>query len=95
MDRFVTRFAVGGLLALAAMTISPGAAAHGGRTDASGCHTESRTGERHCHGGTEEPDPVAEERECCRVCRAGQACGNSCISRDYECHQPPGCACDG
>lgn len=34
-------------------------------------------------------------RECCRVCRAGQACGNSCISRAYTCRQPPGCACDG
>jgi hypothetical protein len=32
---------------------------------------------------------------CCRVCTAGKACGNSCIARDKECHQPPGCACDG
>jgi len=24
-----------------------------------------------------------------------KACGNSCISRSYTCHQPPGCACDG
>jgi len=32
---------------------------------------------------------------CCKVCRAGKACGDSCISRDKTCHQPPGCACDG
>ncbi len=32
---------------------------------------------------------------CCKVCRKGKACGNSCISRDKACHQPPGCACDG
>ncbi len=32
---------------------------------------------------------------CCKICRRGKACGNSCISRSYRCHQPPGCACDG
>jgi hypothetical protein len=31
---------------------------------------------------------------CCKVCTTGKACGNSCISRAYTCHQPPGCACD-
>jgi hypothetical protein len=32
---------------------------------------------------------------CCKMCTKGKACGNSCISRDKICHQPPGCACDG
>ena len=32
---------------------------------------------------------------CCRYCCRGQPCGNSCISRSYRCHQPPGCACYG
>jgi hypothetical protein len=32
---------------------------------------------------------------CCKVCRKGKACGDTCISRDKECHTPPGCACDG
>lgn len=32
---------------------------------------------------------------CCRTCSKGKACGNSCISRSYTCHQPRGCACDG
>ena len=35
------------------------------------------------------------QRACCKVCHAGKACGNSCISRDKECHQPRGCTCDG
>ena len=32
---------------------------------------------------------------CCKVCTKGKACGDSCINRNYTCHQPPGCACDG
>lgn len=31
---------------------------------------------------------------CCKLCRKGQACGNSCISRRYTCRKPKGCACD-
>jgi competence protein ComEC len=31
---------------------------------------------------------------CCRVCTKGKACGNSCIARDLQCHQPTGCACN-
>jgi len=34
-------------------------------------------------------------RTCCKICTTGKACGDSCISRSYTCHQPPGCACDG
>jgi hypothetical protein len=33
--------------------------------------------------------------QCCKICRKGKACGNSCISRSYTCRKPPGCACDG
>jgi beta-lactamase superfamily II metal-dependent hydrolase len=33
-------------------------------------------------------------RTCCKVCTRGMACGDSCISQSYTCHQPPGCACD-
>jgi beta-lactamase superfamily II metal-dependent hydrolase len=38
------------------------------------------------------PEPSA--RGCCKVCSRGEACGDTCISRSYACHQPPGCACD-
>ena len=32
---------------------------------------------------------------CCKVCSAGKACGNTCISRSKNCHVGPGCACNG
>ncbi len=41
-----------------------------------------------------ESDSTQQARACCRVCTRGKACGNSCISRAYQCRQPPGCACD-
>jgi hypothetical protein len=31
---------------------------------------------------------------CCKFCRKGKACGNSCIKRTYPCYQAAGCACD-
>ncbi len=34
-------------------------------------------------------------RECCKICKKGKACGDSCIARDKQCNEPPGCACDG
>ena len=34
-------------------------------------------------------------QRCCKVCRRGYACGDSCISRSKSCHKGPGCACDG
>lgn len=37
----------------------------------------------------------ASPKGCCKVCRKGKACGDSCIAREKQCHQPPGCACDG
>jgi hypothetical protein len=44
------------------------------------------------------PQPSTTEREdpqknCCRICKSGCACGNSCISCSKTCRQPPGCAC--
>ncbi len=38
--------------------------------------------------------PSAVQAACCKTCRKGKACGNSCISRAKTCHKPPGCACD-
>lgn len=31
---------------------------------------------------------------CCKICRKGKACGNSCISRTKTCTKGKGCACD-
>lgn len=30
---------------------------------------------------------------CCKHCKAGKPCGDSCIARDRECHKGKGCAC--
>jgi hypothetical protein len=32
--------------------------------------------------------------KCCKICDAGKACGNSCISRSKNCHKGRGCSCD-
>lgn len=32
---------------------------------------------------------------CCKICRKGKACGNSCIKTTYTCRKGSGCACDG
>ncbi len=40
---------VGTLGAMAILV--PEAEAHGGRTDASGCHRDRSSGDRHCHNG--------------------------------------------
>ncbi len=39
--------------------------------------------------------PRVQPAACCKICRKGKACGNSCINRNYRCTKPPGCACDG
>ena len=38
------------------------------------------------------PDQIAAA--CCKLCRKGKACGNSCIKKSRSCTKPPGCACD-
>jgi hypothetical protein len=32
--------------------------------------------------------------QCCKICDRGKACGNTCISRSYNCHKGRGCACN-
>jgi hypothetical protein len=32
---------------------------------------------------------------CCKVCKTGKACGDSCISKSDTCHVGAGCACNG
>ena len=42
------------------------------------------------------PEPAAEApAACCKICRKGKACGDSCINKNYTCHKPPGCAWNG
>jgi len=43
------------------------------------------------------PTPAAVNtptQGCCKVCTNSKACGDGCISKNYTCHQPPGCACN-
>ena len=32
---------------------------------------------------------------CCKICRKGKTCGDSCIAEWMTCHKGKGCACDG
>ena len=41
------------------------------------------------------PGSATQARTCCKICKKGKACGNSCISRSKTCHKGPGCACNG
>jgi len=45
--------------------------------------------------GITAPDAAIAQQGCCKVCTIGKACGNTCISRDKQCHVGRGCACDG
>lgn len=38
--------------------------------------------------------PPTQTRTCCRYCSTGKACGDSCISRSYNCRRGAGCACN-
>ena len=59
--------------------------AHSGRTDSYGCHTNRKTGDYHCHN-YKAPEPqyktTTSKRSsaCCKYCKKGKACGDSCIS---------------
>lgn len=46
-------------------------------------------------GDDADPPDDVDEGECCVTCETSQACGNGCISKSFECHQEPGCACQG
>ena len=39
--------------------------------------------------------PPRRSRTCCKICRKGKACGDSCIARSKTCRKGPGCACNG
>lgn len=39
--------------------------------------------------------PVCALEMCCKRCRAGKPCGDSCIAKTSKCTKPKGCACQG
>jgi len=46
-------------------------------------------------GSDDDDDSSSSPGACCKICKKGKACGNTCISRDKQCHVGRGCACDG
>lgn len=40
-----------------------------------------------------DPDPQAPPRSCCKHCRKGKPCGDTCIPEGRTCHAGAGCAC--
>lgn len=55
---------------------------------------EWRAAERSKSTSSNEYTPIPLSVSCCKVCSAGKACGDSCISRAKQCHKGAGCACD-
>lgn len=45
-------------------------------------------------GAVQAPSDLVDPK-CCKICRKGKACGDSCISKDKTCHKGKGCACNG
>ena len=39
--------------------------------------------------------PVCAAEVCCKRCKAGKPCGDSCIAKTANCTKPKGCACQG
>ena len=38
---------------------------------------------------------VSFAKYCCKTCKKGKACGDSCISKTKVCYKAEGCACNG
>ncbi len=45
--------------------------------------------------GVKSPNTQDLSAKCCKICRKGKACGDSCIARSKTCNKGKGCACDG
>jgi hypothetical protein len=55
----------------------------------------SRGADRDSVERAEVTESAGDSVPCCKICRKGKACGDTCISRAFTCHKGPGCACDG
>lgn len=38
---------------------------------------------------------TAFAQACCKICKAGKACGDTCIAKEHTCTKGQGCACNG
>jgi len=56
---------------------------------------EARRAGRGCLHPDPEESSNTSNTACCKMCRNGKACGDSCIPWSQSCHHKPGCACQG
>lgn len=42
----------------------------------------------------QDADSSLQQGYCCKICRQGKACGDTCIATWKTCHVGVGCACD-
>ncbi len=40
-------------------------------------------------------DSPTDAKSCCKVCKTGKACGDTCIDKSATCRVGQGCACNG
>ena len=62
-------------------------------TNGNGRFAESRKSKSSAVGDSSWLEPSA--MTCCKICKAGKPCGDSCISSSSICRKAPGCACAG
>lgn len=75
------------VLAVFMVILSTPVFAHSGRTDGSGCHTNRKTGDYHCHGGGSKAEAKTESRTSARTHARGQSPSAAviCSSNLYNC----------
>lgn len=72
-------------IAAALLFSSPLALAHGGGTDANGCHTNKKTGEYHCHGESSIAKIAKTEAKTTAKTEARTSAGIVCSANIYNC----------
>lgn len=73
------------LLGILLLTTAQPLSAHGGKTDASGCHTEKATGEYHCHSGSKQAKTEAKTEAKIEAKNAAKGTGMICSFNAYNC----------
>lgn len=48
-----------------------------------------------CQSAGNNGSPGSCSPSCCKCCKSGKACGDTCISSDSQCNTVGGCACNG
>ena len=73
------------LAALLVLSSVLSAFAHGGGTDANGCHTNRKTGDYHCHGGRQvSPEPSRSFTPSSSATSSGFTCEGKTVCREMK-----------